>query len=92
VKSNTEISFTRDADFYGSGFIFEGDKIKGKMATCNIKSRKQNGDVLNMVATCSTDIALLSTTQLSVRIDDQGKITRLIPGMQDMETTYFRCP
>ncbi len=92
VKRNAQVSFAQDSDLYGSGFIFNGDKIIGKMASCNIKSRKQDGAILNMIATCSTDIALLSATQLSLRIDDEGKITRLFPGMPEMETTYYRCP
>lgn len=92
VKKNNKVSFAQDSDLYGSGFIFDGDKIRGKMATCNVKSRKQDGAILNMVATCSTDIALLSATQLSLRIDDQGKVTRLFPGMPEMETTYYLCP
>jgi hypothetical protein len=92
VKRNAQVSFAKSSDIYGSGFIFNGDKISGKMASCNIKSRKQDGAILNLIATCSTDIAILSLTQFSLRLDDQGKITRLFPGMPEMETTYYRCP
>ncbi len=92
VKRNAQISFAQDSDLYGSGFIFNGDKIRGKMASCNIKSRKGDGEILNIVATCSTDIALLSATQFTLRIHDRSKITRLFPAMPEMETTFFRCP
>jgi len=91
VKKGNSVSIASDSDLYGNGFIIEGDKIIGKMATCNVKARKQDGAVFNLVAACATDIAL-STMQLSFKIDNENKITRLFPGMPEMETPYFRCP
>jgi hypothetical protein len=32
-----------------------------------------------------------SSVQLELTIVDQDKITRLLPGMEDMEINYYRC-
>jgi len=91
VKTNGEISMSKESDLYGSGFIVDGNKIRGKIASCDVKARKQDGAILNLVAVCSTDIAL-STMQLVFKMDEENKITRQFPGMPEMETAYFRCP
>src|SRR5688572_6681339 len=58
VKRNNRIAFTKDADSFGSGFIVEGNRIRGKIAACAIKMRKEDGAVLHLHTTCSTDVAL----------------------------------
>lgn len=89
-KTGDRISFTKDADLHGSGFIVDGNRLRGKMASCNITRRKQDGSVLNLIANCSTEIAI-ETMQLSLKFIDDNKVSRLFPGMPDMEVTYQRC-
>ncbi len=91
VKKGGKINFTRAADMYGSGFIVEGDKLRGKIATCKVKARKEDGDTVNILATCATDI-MFSDNQFSLKIVDQNKITRIFPGLPELKTDYFRCP
>ena len=91
VKEDGKISIAKDADLYGSGFIIEENRIRGKMASCNIIARKEDGDVTHLVAKCATDIAL-DTVQFSIKIDDKDKITRLYPGVPELAVSYFRCP
>lgn len=90
VKNGTNISFVGDSDIYGGGFIIEGNRIRGKLQTCNIKLRKEDGPVTHIIAVCSTDVAL-STLQVSVKIENENKITRLFPGVPELATSYFRC-
>lgn len=90
-KKNKTISITRNSDNYGSGFIIEGNQIRGKIAKCTIKSRKEDGPLLQLIASCSTDVAL-STVQFSLRIDDENKLTRVFPGIPEMALSYVRCP
>lgn len=90
VKKGSAISIANKADLYGSGFIIEGNRIRGKMATCNIKARKDEETTVHLVATCSTDIAL-ETVQFTLKIIDQNKIARVFPGMPELETSYVRC-
>ena len=85
------LSFTEDADVYGSGFIYEKNRLRGKVAICTIVAKKQEGDVLHLVTTCSTDVAL-ETVQFSLRIDNANQITRMFPGLPELQTAYYRCP
>jgi len=91
VRNNNGVSISRDSDLYGSGFIVDGDKIRGKMAACTIKARKEDEKTLNMVAVCSSDIAL-STVQFMLRIEDNDKVTRMYPGIPELGVSYVRCP
>jgi hypothetical protein len=61
------------------------------MANCKILKRSTKGDVINMLASCGTDI-MLSDVQLSVRVLDDDKIDRIFPGFEGSTFTYFRCP
>ncbi len=91
VGSGNNISFTRDADLYGSGFVINGNRLKGKMATCNIKTRKQDGNTVHLIAVCSTSIAI-DTMQITLNIIDDNKVMRIYPGMPELQTQYARCP
>jgi hypothetical protein len=84
------LSFTEDADVYGSGFIYEKNRLRGKIAICTIVAQKEDGDVLHLVSTCSTDVAL-DTVQFSLRIDNANQITRFFPGVPELKTAYYRC-
>jgi hypothetical protein len=65
--------------------------LRGKIATCVIKTEKEDGDVVHLLITCSTDVAL-ATVQFSLRIDNENQVTRLFPGMPGLKTEYYRCP
>ena len=88
--TGNNISFTRDADVYGSGFIYQGNRLKGKIATCAIKTHREDGDVTHLITTCSTDVAL-ETVQFSLKIDNDSHITRFFPGVPELKTDYYRC-
>jgi len=90
AKENNRISFTRNSDLYGSGMIIEPNALRGKTATCRIKTRKTDGPIVNLLTECSTDVAV-STVQFTFRIDAVDKLTRLYPGIPELTTTYVRC-
>ena len=87
--SNT--SFTDMSDVYGGGFIIDGDQIIGKFARCRIKTRKDSGSYVNLIAACATDM-MLSSVQFSLKELDANSLARLFPGMEDVEIRYQRCP
>jgi hypothetical protein len=91
VKKNNKISMTRNADVFGGGFIVEGNQIRGQAKTCKITSRKEENGVLHLIASCSTDIAVLGAQELSAKIDNDNRITRIFPSFPEMGITYFRC-
>ena len=57
---------------------------------CKIKSRKEDGQTLNIVAGCATDI-MLSNVQISLKVLEPNKISRTFSGMPEMEASYYRC-
>ncbi|MFL6948117.1 MAG: hypothetical protein ACJ8FU_07950, partial [Xanthobacteraceae bacterium] len=91
VKKGNRTVFRQDSDMYGSGFIMEGPRIRGRTATCTVAKTKEDDGVVHMLAACATDI-MLSNVQLSVKVLDDNKITRIFPGIEGMELTYYRCP
>lgn len=86
-----QVGFTEFSDQYGGGVIIEADRLKGKFANCKIKSRKEDGMNVNIVAACVTDI-MLSNVQFSLKLLEPNKIARVFPGAMDMEINYYRCP
>jgi hypothetical protein len=83
--------FRRNSDVHGSGFIIDGQFIRGRAATCKIIKTRKDAEVIHMLSSCATDV-MLSNVQLSVKVLDDNKINRIFPGMADMTITYFRCP
>jgi hypothetical protein len=89
TKGN-KTSLRKDSDIHGGGFIIEGNRIRGRMATCNIRSTKEDGAVIHLMTACATDI-MLSNVQFSVKVIDDNRITRIFPGIEGMELDYVRC-
>ena len=91
VKKGENVSFAQDSDQYGGGFILEGNKARGQMQSCTIKARKEEGNVIHMIAACATDI-MTSNIQFSAKVVDDNTITRIFPGMPEFSINYSRCP
>jgi len=90
-KKGKPISLASDSDAFGGGFIVEDNRIRGKIATCKIESRKQEDSVLHIIASCSTEVAFLAQTEFDIKIDDDNNITRLYPNFPDITSRYTRC-
>ena len=89
-RRRSEVAFTQLSDLYGSGFVIDGTRIKGKMARCTIQSQKRDGKILQLEAACATEI-MRSDVQFGLRIVNDKSISRRFPGMSRMEVTYYRC-
>jgi hypothetical protein len=87
----SQIGFAAMSSQHGGGFIIEADRLRGKFATCKIKTKKEDGQTVNLIAGCATDI-MLSNVQFNLKVLEPNKISRIFPGIQDMEISYFRCP
>lgn len=87
-------SFTKNSEVFGRAFIIEGKKIRSPRATCTVTKSKESGEVLNMIASCATDI-MYSDMQFSLRLLGDGKISRIFPEFGEsgeMAFIYYRCP
>jgi hypothetical protein len=89
-KKGNQIAFSELSDLYGSGFVIDGDRIRGKAASCTIKSRKEEGDTLHLLANCASEI-MLQTVQFSLKVLTKDSISRIFPGMEGMSINYYRC-
>jgi hypothetical protein len=90
-KRDGAVSFRRDSDQYGGGFIVEGNRIRGQMQSCTITRRKEDGNIVHVVAHCADDI-MTSNVQFSAKILDENTIARVFPGMPEFALSYSRCP
>ena len=91
VKNNNRTSFAPDAELYGGGVIVEGNRATGTFQKCNIRSMKDDGATVHLIAACSDGVAV-SNLQFTVKVIGDNQITVSSTGPVDMETPYVRCP
>jgi hypothetical protein len=91
VRQGAKLGFAEMSDIFGGGFIVDGNEIIGKFARCRVKTKKESGANINLIAACASDI-MLSTVQFNLKELDANSLVRLFPGIEDMEIRYHRCP
>jgi hypothetical protein len=91
VKTNNRISFTPDAELYGGGLIVEGNQATGTFQKCKIKSMRNEGADVQLIAACS-DGVVVSDFRFTVKVTGDNRITLSSAGPVAMETPYVRCP
>jgi hypothetical protein len=91
VKNGGKTMLTTNADLFGSGFVINGNLIRGKMATCKITSLRQDGSKLHLRASCATEITLTDNS-FDLNMDGPNKVVRAYPGLPELDMPYYRCP
>jgi hypothetical protein len=89
-RKDGRIVMRKDSDAYGNGLIIDGNRIVGKLATCNVKARRQQGDTVHLVTTCATTVAF-EHVPITLKVVSADKITQIFPGVSGIEVTYERC-
>ena len=91
-KKGNVLTLTSRSDTLGGGFIIDGNEIRGKTASCKIKNKREDSDVVYLLAACATDI-MLSDVEMALKIIDKDRVSRFFPGMPEVSTPdYYRCP
>jgi hypothetical protein len=90
TKQDNRVVYAEFSELFGSGFMIDGDRIRGKTGTCTIKSRKQEGDSLELSAACASSI-MTQDVRFSLTIIDDNNITRSFPEIPGMSLNYTRC-
>ena len=90
TKKDNQVVFAELSDLYGSGFIVDGNRIRGRTVKCAIKSKKQEGDNLELSTACATSI-MTSNVRFNLKIIDDNTIDRLFPEIAGMTLKYSRC-
>src|SRR5262249_48970133 len=83
TKKDNQIGFADISHLYGSGFIVDGNQVRGKAAQCTIDSKKQEGDRIELSAACASSI-MTQTVEFNLKIIDDNTVNRIfheIPGM-----------
>jgi hypothetical protein len=90
VRKGKEVDFAELSDLYGSGFIIDGSRIRGKAAHCTIESNKQDGDGLKILGACATSI-MTQNVQFHLKVVDDNNVVRSFPEIPGMAVRYSRC-
>ena len=90
VKKGNAVSFTDDADLYGGAFIIDGIRASGTFQKCKIKSMKDDGATVHLIAACSDGI-MVQEGRFTVKIVGTDRITLIIEGLESEENSYVRC-
>jgi hypothetical protein len=70
TKEGNAISFKETSELIGSGFIVDGKQLRGKGVRCEIKSKKDEGDVTHFIAACASNILLSSVQYTYKAVED----------------------
>jgi hypothetical protein len=89
-KQGKRVTLSSLSDLYGGGFIFEGDRVRGKMVRCRIGSRKEDGSIIHLNVACTTEIA---TEQIAfdLKVVNDNTVSKTFAGT-DVAMDYHRCP
>jgi len=90
TKKDNRVVYAEFSELFGSGFIIDDDRIRGRAATCSIKSRKQEGDSLELSAACASSI-MTQDVRFNLKIIDDNNISRSFPEIAGMSQSYTRC-
>jgi hypothetical protein len=90
TRKGKQIVFAEMSDLFGSGFIIDGSRMRGKSAQCTIKSKKQESDALELDAACATSI-MNQNVHFSLKIIDDSNVSRSFPEIPGMSLKYSRC-
>jgi hypothetical protein len=92
VKKGDQISFAQFSEEFGGGFVAAGNEVRSKAARCTIKSRKEQGDIIDFQAACASEI-MASSIHLQIKILDDNSVSRIFqdPDFNGMQMTFYRC-
>jgi hypothetical protein len=90
TKKDNRVVDAEVSELFGSGFIIDGERIRGRTGTCTIKSRKQEGNSLELSAACASSV-MTQDLRFSLKIIDDNNISRSFPEISGMSLNYTRC-
>lgn len=90
TKKGNEVVFAELSDLFGSGFIIEGNRIRGKSGRCTITSRKRDGDNIELAAACASSV-MTQNLSFNLKVIDDNSLTRLFSDIPGMTLKYTRC-
>jgi hypothetical protein len=90
TKANDKLAFKQDADLHAGGLIVQGRQVTGTFQKCTIKSLRDDGPNVQVIASCSDGVAV-SDVAFDVKISGENNITLSSKNPVPVEMAYVRC-
>lgn len=90
TRKDNRVVYAEFSELFGSGFIIDGDQIRGRNGNCTIRSRKQDGNSLELSAACASSI-MTQDLQFILTIIDDNNISRSFTEIPGISMKYTRC-
>ena len=90
VKENNKLTFRPDADLHAGGVIVQGKQITGTFQKCTVKSLRDDGSNVQVIASCSDGVAV-SDVAFDLKISGENRITLSSKEPVPVEMPYVRC-
>jgi hypothetical protein len=90
TKENNKLAFKQDADLHAGGLIVQGTQITGTFQKCTVKSMRNNGSNVQVIASCSDGVTV-SDVAFDVKISGENRITLSSKEPVPVEMSYVRC-
>jgi hypothetical protein len=90
TKENNKLAFRQDADLHAGGLIVQGKQITGTFQKCTVKSLRDDGSNMKVIAACSDGVAV-SDVAFDVKISGENRITLSSKEPVPVEMPYVRC-
>jgi len=93
AKTGNTISFRRDSDLYGDGFIVDENVIVAPQGKCTIKTKREEVSTMQIEASCSSEI-MVDQERFNVKVVNDDTILRIFPSIQGsggIEASFNRC-
>jgi hypothetical protein len=90
TKENNKLAFRQDADLHAGGLIVQGKQITGTFQKCTVKSLRDDGSNVQVMASCSDGVTV-SDVAFDVKVSGENRITLSSKEPVPMETPYVRC-
>jgi len=86
ARNGSSIRFRSGAHRYGTAFIIENDRIRGRIANCKVKWRQ--GPAPELAATCTGNV--FDTAHFTLKVIDDQQLGRVVSGKTEPEI-FRRC-
>jgi hypothetical protein len=90
TKENNKLAFKPDADLHAGGLIVQGKQVTGTFQKCTIKSLRDDGSNVKVIASCSDGVSV-SDVSFDVKLSGENQITLSSKEPVPVEMHYVRC-
>ena len=90
TKENNKLAFKPDADLHAGGLIVQGRQVTGTFQKCTVKSLRDDGSNVQVIASCSDGVAVSDVT-FDVKSAGDNRITLNSKEPVPVEMSYVRC-